>query len=175
MYGKLPYLPRPHYSRRPGSGSLRECLERPRRRGGRTYPGEDLMDVAPETSDEATLHAAYVIGHIEAANKMPLAALYSRRARPMGSNTRRCALRSGESQWPPPTARRALMPTPKRWRAYDQFWPQSGHDGAGQPGFRGSTITSGSRSITGWACDQVCCAADRIQPRKRAGMGDHRP
>lgn len=44
---------------------------------GRTYPGEDLMDVAPETSDEATLHAAYVIGYIEAANKMPLAALYS--------------------------------------------------------------------------------------------------
>lgn len=44
---------------------------------GRTYPGSDLMDVAPETPDYARLHGAYVIGQIEASNRMPLASLFA--------------------------------------------------------------------------------------------------
>jgi hypothetical protein len=42
----------------------------------RTYPGHELMDVAPKTPPEVVLEAYRLAGHIEAANGMALICLF---------------------------------------------------------------------------------------------------
>lgn len=43
---------------------------------GRTYPGEDLMNVAPETPDDARAAAAGLFKSTELVNKKPIEQLY---------------------------------------------------------------------------------------------------
>jgi hypothetical protein len=43
---------------------------------GRTYPGQELMDIAPDTTDEATAQAWRLMGRIEQANRLNIYAAY---------------------------------------------------------------------------------------------------
>lgn len=53
-------------------------------REGRGYPGQDLFDVAPDTSEEARTAAADLFKSVETMNRQPIEALYQQALRNAG-------------------------------------------------------------------------------------------